>query len=199
MHNTLNPGFDMRMPEAWNICRGSGDVRVAVIDLGVQCNHPDFGGQEFRNVKFPDGYDFVDHLDPPYPNSNESHGTACAGIITAISDNDELGIASIGGGDGTIDGGIPVVPVRVASYDNRVDAIGWTGERVNTGIRVANMSWDIADGPSLRAAVSDAWHNGLAMVAAAGQAPLPPTDPVFPSCYHHAVVRVGGVYRTVKW
>jgi len=60
------------------------DVRVAVIDSGVEATHPDLAGQIALNENF------VDDGPPP----GENHGTAVAGIIAARADN-HLGIAGI--------------------------------------------------------------------------------------------------------
>ncbi|HEY4079264.1 MAG TPA: S8 family serine peptidase [Burkholderiaceae bacterium] len=59
-------------------------VRVAVIDSGVDVNHPDLAGQVQLNENFVDGQPLV----------AESHGTAVAGIIAARADN-HLGIAGV--------------------------------------------------------------------------------------------------------
>jgi subtilisin family serine protease len=59
------------------------DVRVAVIDSGVDGDHPDLRGQVQRQA------DFVDGRSPP-----ENHGTAVAGLIAA-REGDGVGIAGI--------------------------------------------------------------------------------------------------------
>jgi subtilisin family serine protease len=59
------------------------DVRVAIIDSGVDDNHPDLAGQIARKQNFVDG-----RRDAP-----ERHGTAVAGIIAARADN---GIGIVG-------------------------------------------------------------------------------------------------------
>jgi subtilisin family serine protease len=53
------------------------EVRVAVIDSGVQLDHPDLAGQVMLNANFV--------ADRPY--RAEIHGTAVAGIIAARADN----------------------------------------------------------------------------------------------------------------
>lgn len=57
---------------------GSG-VSVAIVDSGVDYNHPRLGGGGFPNTKVIGGHDFGDSDTNPLPNGN-SHGTACAGI-----------------------------------------------------------------------------------------------------------------------
>ena len=63
------------------------DVRIAVIDSGVQLEHPDLAGQVASSANFI--------ADRPY--AGEAHGTAVAGIIAARADNG-VGIAGVAPG-----------------------------------------------------------------------------------------------------
>ena len=60
------------------------DVRVAIVDSGVQLDHPDLAGQVVGHASFAG--DRGEHA--------EVHGTAVAGIVAARADN-HLGIAGI--------------------------------------------------------------------------------------------------------
>jgi subtilisin family serine protease len=60
------------------------DVRVAVIDSGVQLDHPDLVGQVVAHASFAGDRE----------ERGETHGTAVAGIIAARADN-RLGIAGV--------------------------------------------------------------------------------------------------------
>jgi hypothetical protein len=64
------------LSELHQVATGSG-VRVAIIDSGVDDNHPELAGQ----VKLKEN--FIDNN----PYASESHGTAVAGIIAAKADN----------------------------------------------------------------------------------------------------------------
>jgi len=75
-----------KLAELHQVATGRG-VRVAVVDSGVEANHPDLVGQ----VAFSGN--FVDERALPA----ESHGTAVAGIIAARADN-HAGIAGIAPG-----------------------------------------------------------------------------------------------------
>ena len=70
--------------EAHNISRGTG-VRVAIIDTGVDTQHPDLAGrtQLTRNYIDDDATEF----------RNDRHGTQVAGLIAAAANN---GIGTIG-------------------------------------------------------------------------------------------------------
>lgn len=81
-HLQANLGdLGVRAAQQWS--RGEG-VRIAVIDTGVDTQHPDFGGRLGRVRDFvADGR-----------SAAESHGTAVAGVIAAVPDNG-IGIAGI--------------------------------------------------------------------------------------------------------
>lgn len=93
---THKDGIDINVYPVWErFTAGSSDVIVAVIDGGVQLNHPDLkaiaipGGAN-GSKSFVDGYS--GYSIPP-----DDHGTHCAGVIAAVNDNG-IGISGIAGG-----------------------------------------------------------------------------------------------------
>ncbi len=72
----------MRVPQAHDRVTGK-TIRVAVIDTGVDAQHPDLMGRLGRRANFAEGDD-----------TGEIHGTAVAGIIAATADN-SVGIYGI--------------------------------------------------------------------------------------------------------
>jgi gliding motility-associated-like protein len=99
-HNTgqngATSGIDINLPEAWDYTMGSEEVIVAVVDGGIDVNHPDL-----KNAIRSDlGKNFVTPLRGVTP---DIHGTHVAGIIGAITHND-TGISGIAGGNGSGNG-----------------------------------------------------------------------------------------------
>jgi len=72
---------------AWDTTVGDPSVLVAVIDTGIDWDHPDLA-DNYVDL----GYDWV-HMDPD-PMDDNGHGTHCAGIIAAAINN-SIGIAGL--------------------------------------------------------------------------------------------------------
>jgi len=93
-HNTGQTGgtvgADISLPEAWTMETGNADVIVAVIDGGININHPDLADNIWDGV----GYNFVSDTPTILPHD---HGSHVAGTIAAVSDNG-LGVSGIAGG-----------------------------------------------------------------------------------------------------
>ena len=77
---------DLDTDEAWDITTGNPDVVIAIIDTGVDLDHPDL----IANIV--PGYNFINEELPP--DDEYDHGTPCAGIAAATIDN-EIGIAGV--------------------------------------------------------------------------------------------------------
>jgi subtilisin family serine protease len=81
------PYFDDVTPEwAWGGSTGKG-VKVAVIDSGIDADHPAVGSVDgYLSVEGPDG----DAVSEARHNDVFGHGTACAGIIRSVAPECEL-------------------------------------------------------------------------------------------------------------
>ena len=75
----------VRAPRAWNLERGTYRTVIAVVDTGVQLNHPDLSS------RIVEGYDFVNH--DRRPSDDNGHGTAVAGVVAASTNS--LGVAGM--------------------------------------------------------------------------------------------------------
>jgi len=144
-----------RYPGAWNRSRG-GNVRIGIVDSGVQAGHPDLRGKVVAQRDFVEGDRRAD--------DDVGHGTHVSGIAAAKTNN-RRGVA----------GACPGCDILAAKVGGRflgpTDAaiargINWS---VNRGAKVVNLS---LGGPRpsavLRRAVNRAWNRGAVVVAAAG-------------------------------
>ncbi len=93
LYNFTNPGNDIHAPQAWALNTGRNDVTIAVIDGGIDHNHADLDpGDRSRIIMgldvttFPPSTNTMDDI--PTGSKGADHGTAVAGIIGAITDND---------------------------------------------------------------------------------------------------------------
>jgi subtilisin family serine protease len=169
-------------------------VKVAVIDSGIDRDHPEFVG------RIAGGRSFVDS---PWYVDSQGHGTFVAGEIAAdpfngvgiagLAFNAQLLIAKVVRSDGTI------------SLRGEVEAIRWA---VDNGARVVNLSLgglrDPLDSrldtysPLEQAAIDYAYAKGAVVVAAVGNGPQSPATP-WPFAYYPAalphVIGVSAVRR----
>jgi subtilisin family serine protease len=169
-----NPLF----PDAWSLTTGSSSVVVAVVDTGVQADHPDLLGT------VTPGYDFVNHGTSPA--DDEGHGTAVAGIIAAHANNG-IGIAGVCWN-------CKIMPVKVldasgSGTDADVAAgIVWA---VDHGADVINLSLGGTEtSQTLSDAVSYAERLGVVVAAAAGNSDNSTKN--YPAAYS-GVISVGAV------
>ena len=72
---------------AWNTTTGDPSVLTAVIDTGIDWDHPDLTANYVAL-----GYDWVNN--DPDPMDDHGHGTHCGGVIAAVTNNN-IGIAGL--------------------------------------------------------------------------------------------------------
>ena len=170
------PGADIHATDAWNATTGAG-VIVAVVDTGVDYNHPDLAANMWTNPSDPpngvddDGNGFVDDVHgadfingDSNPDDDAGHGTHVAGIIGAKGDNG-LGVTGV-----NWDTKIMALKFLDANgAGNTADAANAIDYAVNHGARVINASWGgPAFSQALFEAVKRAGDKGVLFVAAAG-------------------------------
>ncbi|UWE04534.1 S8 family peptidase [Laceyella sacchari] len=162
----------IQAPQAWDIAEGSG-VKIAIVDTGVQSNHPDLAG------KVVGGWDFVDN--DSTPQDGNGHGTHCAGIAAAVTNN-STGIA----------GTAPKASILAVRVLDNSGSGTWTAVAngityaADQGAKVISLSLGGTVGNSgLQQAVNYAWNKGSVVVAAAGNAGN--TAPNYPAYYSNAI------------
>jgi len=94
-----DPGYDslwgmekIDAPGAWNVTTGSEDVVVAVLDTGIDYNHPDLMENMWTSDEGYHGYNAVN--DSYDPMDDNGHGTHVAGTIGAVGNNN-LGVVGV--------------------------------------------------------------------------------------------------------
>jgi subtilisin family serine protease len=158
----------LNMSAAWDIENGSTNVKVAVIDSGLDETHPDFAGVPIEN-----GTDYVDH--DLTPEDHEGHGTHVAGIIAAARDNG-IGIAGIAR--------VTLIPIAVLDGNGNGSCLNVALavlEAVARGASILNLSLSCTDYAPLHLAVQAATQAGALVVAAAGN--VGSGCPAYPAAY----------------
>jgi subtilisin family serine protease len=161
-------GKDVRALQAWGLVPGgSPNVVIAIIDDGVDLNHPDLKDNIWSNPNpaAPDrqGRNFYDqnydpsphYFRPPYDQmeGNDIHGTPCAGVAAAVANRrGGVGLAYKS----------KILPVKVfgadslASNDRVADAIRYAGQHA----QVISCSWSGPMNPDLESAIDDVTRDG---------------------------------------
>ena len=170
--------FNTDADHAWDVTRGSSSQEIAVLDSGVDYNHPDLDGKVIR------GYDFVQR--DWTPQDQNGHGTHVAGIAAAETNN-ATGIAGMAPNT-------KILAVRVldangsGSLANIADGIIYA---TDAGAEVINLSLGCdCDTQTLENAVNYAWNRGVVVVAAAGNDGVSTT---FEPASYTNVIAVGAV------
>ena len=124
--------------DAWDWGTGSGGVKIAIVDVPFNLDHPDLAANSMN------GWDVINEV-PVYAGS-DLHASMSAGMAAGVLGN---GTGIAGAGNCTL------VPVNNAYADLGTDtvqmdaAIRWAADH---GIRVVNLSWDGADSSTLNLA-----------------------------------------------
>lgn len=185
----------VKAAEAWGITKGDTSVIIAIVDSGVEWDHPDLSANIWTNPgEIPnnglddDGNGLIDDVrgwdfagdnyltlqgdnNPSPKGDNNNHGTHVAGIAAATTNNG-IGVASIGVN-------CKILPVKCsADNDTRASGsgfiiTGYTGIVYAARMRahVINCSWGGAGGSQFEQDIINyATGLGALVVAAAGNA-----------------------------
>ena len=189
---------------AWSRTVGQGVV-VAVIDSGIDLNHPELKSQlwvnpgEVAGNKRDDDRDgFIDDIfgvnflnNSGNVQDDAGHGSHVSGIIAAAANNSTGGVG--------LAPGSKIMALKVldqygnGSLNAAVNAIYYA---VNHGAKVINASWTMSMGsPSLQTAMAYAANHNVVVVTAAGNESVNNDQvPSYPGSYRYTnVLTVGAV------
>ena len=175
---------DIDAPEAWALTTGqSTNIKVAIIDSGIDYNHPDLA------ANYAGGADFTSADNDPM--DDHGHGTHVAGTIAAAMNN-------LTGNPAAEEGVAGVAPNALILAYKACFADGTCSDfaieqgiarAITDGAKVINMSLGAPEfSQSTFEAVQDAWNAGVVVVAAAGN---DGTTGLFYPAAHPNVISVG--------
>jgi thermitase len=174
-----DPYFDLQWglikveaPQAWEVTTGSPSINIAILDTGVDLDHPDLADKLISSVDFSDSASVDDVF---------GHGTHVAGIAAAITNNG-IGVAGLGYCSN-------IMNVKVlgdygsGTYSGIASGIIWA---TDNGAEIINMSLGGSSNSStLEDAINYAWSKGVVLVAAAGNNGN--TMPMYPAHYNNCI------------
>lgn len=151
------PGADVNATRAWELHTGRDTVTIAVLDTGIQADHPDLLGKVIPGYNT---YDRNNDTSDPH-----GHGTHVAGIAGAYTNN-TYGVAGMNWGVRLL--AMTVVDDSGFGTEAPVaDGIVWVVD--NSDAQIISMSLQYMGGTdALRNAVAYAYDSGRLLVAAAG-------------------------------
>lgn len=188
------PGADVSAVDAWSLTSGGPSVVVAIVDSGMDLDHPDLVDRLWQNPGEPSedgldsdgnrfvddihGWDFVDSDNKP--DDTNGHGTQVAGVLAASVNG--VGIAGIAAG-------ISIMPLRACAPDcDAAPLISAINYAVANGADVINLSLGSKPGDpvssALQQSIDDAAAAGVTVVAAVGNDSVDiDSEPVYPASF----------------
>ncbi|MFH1515180.1 MAG: S8 family serine peptidase, partial [bacterium] len=194
--------WDLRIMEAdlaWDIETGDNSHVLAIIDTGIDRDHPDLAAKVLDGIDFitppGDGLggetngDGVDNNGDGTIDGNVGHGTHVAGIAAAISNN-AVGTTGVSWDS-------KLIPMRIfptdgdsgASWDVIADAYNWLRDNaISKNIIAANMSYGAFSGYSsqTQTVLTQCFNNGVILCAASGNLNWD-ADQHYPSAYDDVI------------
>lgn len=158
------PGADIKAAQAWDITTGSSSIKIAIIDEGMQTNHPDFTGRVTGDA-----------------GDNSLHGTVVAGVAAAQGNNG-IGIAGVAWNVGIIneDYGLGTI----------TEGANAVTSAINRGAHILNNSISTQQySTTFRNAYADAYKANRVAVAAMGNTSA--EIMLYPAAFGQGIIAVG--------
>ncbi len=161
---------------AWGCSRGRG-IKVAVLDTGIDHNHPDLKANVAGTVSFVPG---------ETPMDGNSHGTHCAGTIAAAING--LGVVGVAP-EASLYGVKVLANSGSGQFSWIIAGINWA---IQNKMQIVSMSLGGSSAPvALETVCNAAFNAGVLLIAAAGNAGPPPagqpTSVGFPGRYKNVI------------
>jgi subtilisin family serine protease len=146
-------------PLAWNLTTGSPQVRIAILDTGINAAHPDLIGKVALEANFTTSTSTSDLF---------NHGTHVAGIAAAATNN-RTGVAGVGYNSSLLNVKVLDDAKGEGTTSTSAQGIYWAAA---VGANVINMSYgygrtEFCD-PTEQEAITYAWNRNVVLVASAG-------------------------------
>lgn len=155
-------------PYAWDVTVGNEDVVVAIIDNGIDQDHIDLNGKVI---------DFIgDNCDDSVPEIS-NHGTACAGIVAAGTNNNE-GVAGI-----TWE--CKLLEIRHDNPFSGAELVAELKAAADYGADILSISYSGGKSWAKRKAIDYAYGKGCIIIVSAGNSN--DMGPRYPAAYDNVV------------
>jgi thermitase len=165
----------------WDITKGDKHIIIAVIDTGVDLDHPDL------KKRLTNGYNVLENNN--FPDDDNGHGTHVAGIIASETNNRE-GVAGITWYNKVM----PIKAMGAEGYGTTFDVAKGIVWAVDHGADVINLSLGNYQPSFLfKESLDYAYDHNVVLVAAAGNEDT--SQPSYPAAYPQ-VLSVAAVSHT---
>ncbi len=188
-------GADIAMTRVWNAgITGSSNIKVAVIDTGVDFNHPDLKdniwtnpGEVPGNGVDDEGNGFIDDVygwnfvnNTANSNDDHNHGTHCSGVIGGVGNN--------GQGITGVNWSVSIVSLKfldASGSGSLAGAIQSIQYATQAGVQVMSNSWSGGGfSQSLYDVIDETRKKGIVFIAAAGNSNFNSDSvPTYPASY----------------
>lgn len=151
-------GADINLFKGWEITTGTPEVIVAVLDMGVQFDHPDLAANMWMNEAEVNGTPGVDddnngyvddiygwNFAPGYDSGTIApgyHGTHIAGTIAAVNNNG-IGVCGVAGGSGKGDGARIMTVAWSVDSKSTIPNYDMFAYAADNGAVIASCSWNV--------------------------------------------------------
>jgi len=166
-------GADINATQAWDSTTGSSNIKIAIVDNGMQTNHPDFAGRVSGD-----------------PGNNAGHGTVVAGIAAAQGNN-SIGVAGVAWN-------VEIINEYYGTSDATL--IAAIHSAINRGAHIFNNSYGLYPwgrySSNVESAFADAYKMNLVAVAAMGNEYQGDNPKIYPAGFGQGIIAVGATTNT---